>query len=42
MWVIFLEAGLALFLLLIIVWATWPLRDNTRAVDCNEDEKHND
>ncbi len=26
MWVIFLEAGLALVLLLIIVWATWPRR----------------
>ena len=24
MWVIFLEAGVALALLLIIVWATWP------------------
>lgn len=26
MWVIFLEAGLALVLLFIIVWATWPKR----------------
>ncbi len=26
MWVIFLEAGVALALLLIIVWATWPRR----------------
>jgi len=26
MWVIFLEAGLALLLLSIIVWATWPRR----------------
>ena len=26
MWVIFLEAALALILLLIIVWATWPRR----------------
>lgn len=26
MWVIFLEAGVALFLLLLIVWATWPSR----------------
>jgi len=26
MWVIFLEAGVALALLLIIVWATWPKR----------------
>ena len=24
MWVIFLEAGVALLLLLTIVWATWP------------------
>lgn len=28
MWVIFLEAGLALLLLLIIVWASWPKRNN--------------
>ena len=28
MWVIFLEAGLALALLLIIVWASWPRRQN--------------
>lgn len=28
MWVIFLEALLALVLLLIIVWATWPRRRN--------------
>jgi hypothetical protein len=26
MWVIFLEAGVALGLLLCIVWATWPKR----------------
>ncbi|WP_281374112.1 hypothetical protein [Aromatoleum toluvorans] len=26
MWVIFLEAGVALALLLVIVWATWPRR----------------
>lgn len=26
MWVIFLEAGVALLLVLIIVWATWPRR----------------
>lgn len=28
MWVVFLEAGLALLLLLIIVWASWPRRKN--------------
>ena len=28
MWVIFLEAGIALALLLTIVWATWPKRKN--------------
>lgn len=35
MWVIFLEAGMALFLLLIIVWATWPrkTRDNPPPAD---------
>jgi hypothetical protein len=26
MWIIFLEAAVALALLLIIVWATWPQR----------------
>ena len=26
MWVILLEAGLALTLLLLIVWSTWPRR----------------
>ena len=29
MWVIALEAGVALALLLIIVWATWPRKKNT-------------
>jgi hypothetical protein len=29
MWVILLEAGVALALLLIIVWATWPRKKNT-------------
>lgn len=33
MWVIFLEAGLALALVLIVVWATWPRRRN----DADED-----
>jgi len=28
MWVILLEAGVALTLLLIIVWATWPRKKN--------------
>ncbi len=28
MWVIFLEAGIALALLLTIVWSTWPRRKN--------------
>jgi hypothetical protein len=38
MWVIFLEAGVALALLLIIVWATWPKRrgDASRHDDKNE------
>lgn len=27
MWLIFLEAGVALALLLIIVWATWPKKN---------------
>lgn len=38
MWVIFLEAGVALVLLLIIVWATWPKRRDTRDMDGDEDE----
>lgn len=36
MWVIFLEAGLALLLLLIIVWATWPKRKSEQEDDGNE------
>lgn len=35
MWVIFLEAGLALLLLLIIVWASWSKR-NVDKDDGNE------
>ena len=31
MWVIFLEAGVALALLLTIVWATWPKKRRTPA-----------
>ncbi len=37
MWVIFLEAGLALVLLLIIVWATWPRRRNETESDDRND-----
>ncbi len=33
MWIIFLEAGLALALLLGIVWATWPKKDLARRTD---------
>jgi hypothetical protein len=33
MWVIFLEAGVALLLLLLIVWWTWPRKDRTRNDD---------
>jgi len=36
MWVIFLEAGVALVLLLVIVWATWPKRDGTPRKDSDE------
>jgi len=36
MWVIFLEAGVALALLLIIVWATWPKRRNHPSEDRDE------
>lgn len=37
MWVIFLEAGIALALLLTIVWATWPKRANDDK-DRNKDD----
>jgi len=30
MWVILLEAGVALSLLLIIVWATWPRKKDSQ------------
>lgn len=39
MWVIFLEAGVALALLLVIVWATWPKR---RDDDANEGKTNRD
>jgi hypothetical protein len=38
MWVIFLEAGVALALLLIIVWATWPKRRKDSNENGKEDE----
>ena len=37
MWVIFLEALVALTLLLVIVWATWPRKN--RKSDTNDDER---
>ncbi|QTQ37272.1 MULTISPECIES: hypothetical protein [Aromatoleum] len=39
MWVIFLEAGVALALLLVIVWATWPKR---REGETNEGRTNRD
>ncbi len=39
MWVIFLEAGIALALLLTIVWATWPKR---RRNDTKQDKDGNE
>ncbi len=33
MWVILLEAGVALSLLLIIVWATWPRKNRNTDPD---------
>lgn len=41
MWVIFLEAGLALLLLAIIVWATWPrrARDAGSSAETTEEAK---
>ena len=35
MWLLLLEAGVALALLLFIVWWTWP-RDNSRDDDAND------
>lgn len=37
MWVVFLEAGVALALLLIIVWATWP-RNSDKDEQAGEDK----
>ncbi|HQZ02972.1 MAG TPA: hypothetical protein PL024_13785 [Thauera sp.] len=42
MWVIFLEAGLALVLLLLIVWATWPRQRNESADTDGNDDKRDD
>lgn len=39
MWVIFLEAGIALALLLTIVWATWPKKRNS---DVEQDKDRNE
>lgn len=43
MWVIFLEAGIALALVLIVVWATWPKRqpdaDRQGAEQENDNER---
>lgn len=36
MWVIFLEAGVAVALLLMIVWATWPKRGGVAGKDKDE------
>jgi len=33
MWVIYLEAGVALLLLLLIVWWTWPRKDKAEHKD---------
>jgi hypothetical protein len=38
MWVIFLEAAVALALLLTIVWATWPRRREPPTRDHDEHE----
>lgn len=42
MWVIFLEAGLALLLLLIIVWATWPRRGQAQQNNLPSEEKRDE
>ncbi len=42
MWLIFLEAGLALLLLFLIVWATWPKRRPPTPSDDNINEKSRD
>ncbi len=40
MWVILLEAAVALSLLLIIVWATWPRKgsDGSKAAEPEQDK----
>ncbi|MFC5770702.1 hypothetical protein [Thauera sinica] len=42
MWVIFLEAGLALLLLSIIVWATWPRRRQGDPTNSQTEEKRDE
>lgn len=42
MWVIFLEAGLALVLLSIIVWATWPRRRQGDATNQQPEQKRHE
>jgi len=38
MWVIFLEAGVALALLLLIVWASWPKKNRNEQDEQSTDE----
>ena len=41
MWVILLEAGVALTLLLLIVWSTWPRQRGKRDVTADKEKsKH--
>lgn len=39
MWVIFLEAALALCLLFLMVWATWPKRRGKPEAEKNREER---
>jgi hypothetical protein len=42
MWVLALEAGIAVLLLLGIVWVTWPRRRDGQAADKNGDDSNDD
>ncbi|HRD35333.1 MAG TPA: hypothetical protein PLR02_13895 [Rhodocyclaceae bacterium] len=42
MWVILLEAAVAVSLLLIIVWATWPKRSRPGEHQEQDKEEHHD
>lgn len=42
MWLILFEAGLALLLLALMVWATWPKRSRPGQASRSDTDKHDD